>query len=138
MISRSSAVAKGLRRRWLYCLALLVPLIAAVIFVPSYMQEGALHALPYGFEKFSLSDPLPKCARWKDHMPTSRDPTAYRLYIEARKVWRSKIAWQFTRDEATRILNDVKKAADLGDWGARANGAFLSARARCPRIQSCP
>ena len=86
----------------------------------SYLQERALHALPYGFKKFSMSDPLPACARWKDHMPASRDPAAYQLYIEARKVWRSKIAWQFTREEATRILSDVKKSADLGDWGARA------------------
>lgn len=79
-----------------------------------------MHTLPYGFKKFSLDDPLPTCARWKDHMPATRDPGAYRLYIEARKVWRSKIEWQLTRDEATRILTDVGKAADLGDWGARA------------------
>ncbi|WP_300755134.1 hypothetical protein [Janthinobacterium sp.] len=79
-----------------------------------------MHALPYGFKKFSPDDPLPDCARWKEHMPATRDPAAYQLYIEARKVWRSKIAWQFTREEATRILTDVRKAADLGDWGARA------------------
>lgn len=79
-----------------------------------------MHALPYGFKKFRLSDPLPACARWRDHMPRNRDPDAFRLYIEARKVWRSKIEWQLTHDEAMRILIDVKKAADLGDWGARA------------------
>lgn len=45
---------------------------------------------------------------------------AYRIYIEARKVWRSKIGWQLSREETTRILADVRKAADLGDWGARA------------------
>lgn len=53
-------------------------------------------------------------------MPATRDPEAYRIYIEARKVWRSKIAWQFTREEASRILFDVRRAADMGDWGARA------------------
>lgn len=53
-------------------------------------------------------------------MPKSRDAAAYFLYIEARKVWRSKIEWQLTHEEATRILTDVTKAADLGDWGARA------------------
>jgi TPR repeat protein len=53
-------------------------------------------------------------------MPSTRDPATYRLYIEARKVWRSKIEWQLTREEATRILTDMRKAADLGDWGARA------------------
>jgi hypothetical protein len=53
-------------------------------------------------------------------MPTSRDPVAYGLYIEARHVFRSKAAWQLTPEETTRILTDVRKAADLGDWGARA------------------
>lgn len=109
-----------LRQRWIHASALLVVLAVGAFFLNSYLQERALHALPYGFKKFSLDDPLPACARWKEHMPASRDPAAYRLYIEARKVWRSKIGWQFTREEATRILTDVKKAADLGDWGARA------------------
>ena len=109
-----------LRQRWIYASALLVLLAVGAFFLNSYLKERALHALPYGFKKFSLDDPLPACARWKEHMPASRDPAAYRLYIEARKVWRSKIGWQFTREEATRILTDVKKAADLGDWGARA------------------
>jgi len=109
-----------LRQRWIYASALLVVLAVGAFFLNSYLQERALHALPYGFKKFSLDDPLPACARWKEHMPASRDRAAYRLYIEARKVWRSKIGWQFTREEATRILTDVKKAADLGDWGARA------------------
>jgi len=109
-----------LRQRWIYASALLVLLALGAFFLNSYLKERALHALPYGFKKFSMSDPLPACARWKDHMPASRDPAAYRLYIEARKVWRSKIAWQFTREEATRILTDVKNAAELGDWGARA------------------
>jgi len=101
-------------------LALLALLAVGVFFLNDYFKEKALHTLPYGFKKFSLSDPLPKCARWKDNMPSTRDPAAYQLYIEARKVWRSKIAWQFTHEEATRILTDVSKAADLGDWGARA------------------
>ena len=79
-----------------------------------------MHALPYGFKKFSLDDPLPACARWKEHMPASRDPATYGLYIQARKLWRSKIEWQLSHDEATRILTDVKTSADLGDWGARA------------------
>ncbi|MBJ7311134.1 sel1 repeat family protein [Rugamonas sp. CCM 8940] len=93
---------------------------AGTYFLIDYLQERALHALPYGFKKFNLSDPPPACGRWKAHMPATRDPATYRLYIEARKVWRSKIAWQFTHEEATRILTDVRKAADLGDWGARA------------------
>ena len=108
------------RTRWIYASALLVGLATGAFLLNNYIKEQALHALPYGFQKFSLSDPPPACGHWKEHMPASRDPAAYRLYIEARKVWRSKIAWQFTREEATRILTDVKKAAELGDWGARA------------------
>ncbi|XLZ72904.1 DUF6396 domain-containing protein [Massilia sp. SR12] len=53
-------------------------------------------------------------------MPTQRDPAAFNIYIEARKVWRSKIGWQLTREETTRILTDVRTAAEMGDWGARA------------------
>ena len=64
-----------------------------------------MHALPYGFKKFSLDDPLPACARWKEHMPASRDPATYGLYIQARKLWRSKIEWQLSHDDATRILS---------------------------------
>ena len=91
MSTTSHAVANGSRQRWLYCLVLLASLVAATFSLPSYLQERALHTLPYGFKKFSMSDPLPACARWKDHMPSSRDPAAYQLYIKARKVWRSKI-----------------------------------------------
>lgn len=53
-------------------------------------------------------------------MPTTRAAAPYRLYIDARRVWRSKIGWELSREETTRILTDVRQAADLGDWGARA------------------
>lgn len=59
-----------------------------------------------GLTKFKINDPLPVCGHWKEHMPATRDAATYRLYIEARKLWRSKIAWQLTRDENTRILHD--------------------------------
>jgi TPR repeat protein len=110
-----------LRKRWFFASTLLLLALAVgTFFLNNYLKERALHAMPVGFKKFSLDDPLPACARWKEHMPANRDPIAYRVYIEARKVWRSKIAWQFTREEATRILTDVKRAAEMGDWGARA------------------
>lgn len=79
-----------------------------------------MHSLPAGFKRFDVKEPLPPCSRWKEHMPSQRDPVAYNLYIEARKVWRSKIGWQLTFAETTKILADVRKAADMGDWGARA------------------
>ncbi|MES2321576.1 MAG: DUF6396 domain-containing protein [Pseudomonadota bacterium] len=53
-------------------------------------------------------------------MPTHRDKEAYQLYMRARKLWRSKIAWQLTRQETLTILHDVEHAAQAGDWGARA------------------
>lgn len=107
-------------RRLASIVALLASLVAGAHFTREYLQERALHALPSGFKKFKLSDPLPACDRWKAHMPTTRDPAPYHLYMKARKVWRSKIGWQLTRAEATQILADVSKAAELGDWGARA------------------
>ena len=79
-----------------------------------------MHALPYGFDTFNLSAPLPSCARWKEHMPKKRDPVAYGIYMKARKLWRSKLEFELTRQEATRILSDVSKAAEMGDWGAHA------------------
>lgn len=128
MSAKFSTHANSARRRWLYILAMFMALVASAFFVRNYLQEQALHALPIGFNKFSIYAPLPDCARWKDHMPSTRDPEIYRPYIEARKLWRSKIEWELTREEAMRILNDVKKAADLGDWGARPDGPFLSRR----------
>ena len=115
-----SYATKSHRWHMVWFLVFLTIIITIAIFLPRFLQEKVLHELSYGLMKFSLDDPLPACARWKDHMPRTRDPAAYRLYIEARKIWRSKIGWQLTRDETTRILTDVKKAAELGDWGARA------------------
>jgi TPR repeat protein len=99
---------------------LLVALVAGAFYLPGFVKARSLHSIPHGFKKFDLADPLPNCARWKEHMPAARDPTAYRIYKEARSLWRSKIGWQLTREELTRILADVSKAADMGDWGARA------------------
>ena len=101
-------------------LALLVSVAVGLLFANRYLQETALNTLPVGFNKFSVSAPPPACARWKDHMPHTRDPVTYRLYMEARKLWRSKLEWELTHEEASRILIDVRTAAELGDWGARA------------------
>jgi TPR repeat protein len=74
---------------------------------------------------FDVNAPIPTCGRWKDTMPKGRDPDAYRLYINARKLWRSKIEWKLTHQEAAGILRDVQAAANQGDWGARALMAHL-------------
>ncbi len=79
-----------------------------------------MHTIPPGLQAFDVNGPIPECGRWKDTMPRTRDPAAYRLYIEARKLWRTKIAWQLTRQEFLRIFHDVQAAASQGDWGARA------------------
>ncbi len=79
-----------------------------------------MHTIPAGLQAFDANGPIPTCGRWKDTMPKTRDPNAYRLYINARKLWRSKIEWQLTRQEALGILQDVQAAANQGDWGARA------------------
>ena len=106
--------------RSLRLLAALAALASCAFFFNDHMQERTLHTLPHGFKKFSLSDPVPPCARWKEHMPATRDASAYQIYIEARKIWRSKLEWELTREETTRILTDVRTAASVGDWGARA------------------
>ncbi len=79
-----------------------------------------MHTIPLDLRAFKIEDPAPECARWKDHMPRTRNADSYRLYIDARKAWRSKIAWQHSRDELLRILQAVKTSAAQGDWGARA------------------
>lgn len=84
-----------------------------------------MHTIPPGLRAFDVNGPVPTCGRWKDTMPKRRDAAAYRLYIDARKLWRSKIAWQLTRQEALGILHDVQAAANQGDWGARALMAYF-------------
>ena len=79
-----------------------------------------MHILPNGLAYFNVTDPVPACDRWRMHMPTYRDPSTYRLYADARALWRSKIEWKLTREEAMHILSDVKLASQRGDWGARA------------------
>lgn len=84
-----------------------------------------MHTIPAGLQPFDINGPIPGCGRWKDTMPKARDPDAYRLYINARKLWRSKIEWQLTRQEALSILHDVQASANQGDWGARALMAYF-------------
>ena len=84
-----------------------------------------MHTIPAGLQAFDVNGLVPTCGRWKDTMPKTRDPSSYRLYINARKLWRSKIEWQLTRQEALSILHDVQTAAEQGDWGARALMAYF-------------
>lgn len=84
-----------------------------------------MHTIPASLQVFDVKGPIPACGRWKDTMPKTRDPAAYRLYIDARKLWRSKVEWQLTRQEAVSILHDVQAAANQGDWGARALMAYF-------------
>lgn len=79
-----------------------------------------MHTMPPGLYEFKVTDPVPACGRWKEHMPRQRDPEAYRLYINARNFWRSKMEFEFTREELQNILAGVRLAAEKGDWGARA------------------
>ena len=102
--------------------------LAAVLGIYAYAQHVEyvkMHAIPAGLQAFDVNSPIPTCGRWKDTMPKTRDPAAYRLYINARKLWRSKIEWQLTRQEALSILHDVQAAANQGDWGARALMAYF-------------
>jgi TPR repeat protein len=84
------------------------------------LEHIKMHTIPTGLQAFDVNGPIPACGRWKDTMPKTREPAPYQLYINARKLWRSKIAWQLTRHEFTSIFHDVQAAANHGDWGARA------------------
>jgi TPR repeat protein len=111
---------------WFLICTLLAGTVAGAYFYIDHLRYQAWHALPQGLYSFKLmTDPLPVCGRWKQHMPTTRDPEVYRLYIGARKLWRSKIEWELTRAEALRILTDVNLASRKDDWGARALMAYF-------------
>ncbi|WP_229417252.1 DUF6396 domain-containing protein [Massilia sp. Root418] len=99
--------------------------IAGAYFYIDHLRYKAMHAIPIGLFRFDVTGPVPVCARWKEHMPKVRDPEPYQLYIDARNRWRSKIEWQFTKEELTQILADVRAASDKGDWGARALLAYF-------------
>ncbi|GGY61502.1 tetratricopeptide repeat protein [Pseudoduganella albidiflava] len=103
------------------CLRLII-LVAAftAVFYTLLGKTSNMDKLPDGIRIFEILDPPPRCGQWRNHMPRSRAPEVYGAYIEARKLWRSKIEWKLSKSEATRILSDVKAAAEAGDWGARA------------------
>lgn len=97
-----------------------VVIATGAYFLQQHLEYVKMHTIPAGLQAFDVSGPIPTCGRWKDTMPKTRDPAAYRLYSNARKQWRTKIAWQLTRQEFISILHDVQSAANQGDWGARA------------------
>ncbi|WP_211442699.1 SEL1-like repeat protein [Collimonas humicola] len=105
-------------RHWGAIFVLLAAIAAGAFFAVHHLRYKALHVIPPGFTRFDVNAPPPACGRWKEHMQTTRDPETYRLYIEARKVWRSKIGGKLSHDEALRILTDVTQASQKGDWGA--------------------
>jgi hypothetical protein len=84
------------------------------------MEYYTMHTIPAGFQSFDIQGPPPSCGRWRENMPKTRDVEPYRRYIAARKHWRSKVEWEFTRGELMKIFNDVESSAREGDWGARA------------------
>jgi uncharacterized protein len=106
--------------RWLSLPALAGALVFGGFQYRAHLEYVAMHTMPPGLSAFKVTDPIPTCGRWKDHMPRQRDPVAYRVYIKARNFWRSKVEFEFTREELLGILADVKLAADKGDWGAKA------------------
>ncbi|WP_312519427.1 DUF6396 domain-containing protein [Massilia sp.] len=107
-------------RQYVYIAGALAAIVTGACFFRLHLEHLKMQTIPSGLQAFDVNDPIPTCGRWKDTMPKFRDPAAYDLYINARKLWRSKIAWQLTRQEFLSILHDVQTAAGQGDWGARA------------------
>jgi TPR repeat protein len=112
-------------RHWFTLVGTSLAAVAGIYAYAQHVQYVKMHTIPAGLQAFDVNGPIPTCGRWKDTMPRTRDPAAYRLYINARKLWRSKIEWQLTRQEALSILHDVQAAANQGDWGARALMAYF-------------
>lgn len=79
-------------------------------------MDSTMSKLPH----FDVNGAPPDCGHWRDHMPSVRPKESYDLYIKARKRWRSKQAWLFSREENRSILKDVIYSAEKGDWGAKA------------------
>jgi hypothetical protein len=111
--------------RWILVACASVVIAIGAYFLQRHLEYVKMHTIPTGLQAFDVNGPIPTCGRWKNTMPRSRDPAAFRLYISARKLWRSKIEWQLTRQEALSILHDVQDAAAQGDWGARALMAYF-------------
>jgi hypothetical protein len=107
-------------RRWIIVVGASFAAVTAVYSYAQHLEYVKMQTMPVGLQAFDVNGPIPTCGRWRDTMPKTRDPAAYRLYINARKLWRSKIAWQLTRQEFIGIFHNVQAAADQGDWGARA------------------
>ena len=38
-----------------------------------------MHTIPAGLQPFDVNGSIPTCGRWKDTMPKTREPAAYRL-----------------------------------------------------------
>ncbi|MEM8512341.1 TPR repeat protein [Massilia sp. MP_M2] len=112
-------------RQWFTLVGTSLAAVAGIYAYAQHVQYVKMHTIPAGLQAFDVNGPIPTCGRWKDTVPRTRDPAAYRLYINARKLWRSKIEWQLTRQEALSILHDVQAAANQGDWGARALMAYF-------------
>lgn len=106
-------------RRITLSLAVCTGLAWATSFLQPDRQDN-MHVMPNNLVAFSAKDPIPSCAQWRDFMPAKRDPDVYRIYIDARKRWRSKRPWEFSRNELAAVLADVQTAASRGDWGAKA------------------
>ena len=112
-------------RQWFTVVGTSLTAVVGAYAYAQHVEYVKMHTIPTGLQTFDVNGPIPTCGRWKDTMPRTRDPAAYRLYINARKLWRSKIEWQLTRQEALSILHDVQAAANQGDWGARALMAYF-------------
>lgn len=106
--------------QWLSIAALTGAIAFGGIRYRAHLEYITMHTMPLGLFEFKVTDPPPVCSYWRAHMPRQRDLDAYRLYIKARNFWRSKVEFEFTRQELMSILTDVKIAAEKGDWGARA------------------
>jgi uncharacterized protein len=106
------------RIAWPLLLALAAFLLA--YYFSQWKGDGKMEDMPKGLIRFVVGDKPPLCSQWKENMPKNRNAEVYAIYIKARRLFRSKMEWQFSRAELEWIFDNVKFAADKGDWGAKA------------------
>ena len=89
--SMANGQPRGTLPRWMLTIAASLVIATGGYFLQQHLAYVTLHRIPAGLRAFDVNGPIPTCGKWKDTMPKTRAEAPYRLYMNARKLWRSKI-----------------------------------------------
>lgn len=110
---------KNNKNYWTIILTL-VFFVGAIYFYFRDLEMQSMNDLPVGLSYFNINSARPDCGRWRENMPALRNPDVFQRYINARKLWRSKVEWELSHFETSQVLEGVEFSAGRGDWGAKA------------------